>query len=102
MKDAYDVVSLRITFTGDAVQGKQNLITVEDYECGAGCTPKIDGLGLQTRRDFANTSYIQEFQIADANSYECGRRGKCDYSSGLCQCFTGYTGDNCNTLTTLA
>jgi len=99
-------VDISITFTGDAVQGKQNLIQVEDYECGSGCTPKIDGLGLQTRQSTAHVhrtpSNITEVLSADANSYECGRRGKCDYSSGLCQCFTGYTGDNCNTLTTLA
>jgi hypothetical protein len=99
--EGLDGLTLSVTFTGDSVQGKQNLITVEDYECGAGCTPKIDGLGLQTRvgRNISDTS---EVRIADANSYECGRRGKCDYASGLCQCFTGYTGDNCNTLTTLA
>jgi len=96
-----DSVDIQITFTGNAVQGKQNLIKVEDYECGNGCTPKIDGLGLQTRVG-RTPSNISESKVADANSYECGRRGKCDYSTGLCQCFTGYTGDNCNTLTTLA
>lgn len=96
-----DVVNIAVTFTGDAVQGKQNLLQVEDYECGAGCTPKIDGLGLQTRVG-RTPSNITEHRAADANSYECGRRGKCDYTTGLCQCFTGYTGDNCNTLTTLA
>mmetsp|Transcript_8309 Transcript_8309/g.13790 ORF Transcript_8309/g.13790 Transcript_8309/m.13790 type:complete len:366 (+) Transcript_8309:61-1158(+) len=96
-----DHIDIQITFTGAAVEGPQNLITVEDYECGAGCTPKIDGLNLQTRvnKQASNTTEISD---ADYNSYECGRRGKCDYSTGLCSCFTGYTGDNCNTLTTLS
>jgi len=93
-------VSINITFTGPAVQGPQHLITVEDYECSVGCTPKITGLNLQSqyRRPSSNAT---EIQLADYNSYECGRRGVCDYNTGLCTCFTGYTGENCNTLTTL-
>jgi len=97
---ANDFVVANITFTGPSVQGAQHLLTVEDYECGAGCTPKLDGLDVQTRYGQA-MSNVTEVRLADYNSYECGRRGKCDYSTGLCQCFTGYTGDNCNTLTTL-
>jgi hypothetical protein len=99
-----NTVTMTVTFTGDAVQGKQTLLKVEDYECSNGCTPKIDGLGLQTRVKVSTypASIISQTTNSDTNSYECGRRGKCDYSSGLCQCFSGYTGDNCNTLTTLA
>jgi hypothetical protein len=93
-------VVVNVTFTGAAVQGPQNLIIVEDFECGAGCTPRVDGLNVETRYGRA-PSNISTVQLADYNSYECGRRGKCDYGTGLCQCFTGYTGDNCNTLTTL-
>jgi len=93
-------VSVNITFTGNAVQGPQHLIVVQDYECGNGCTPKITGLDLQTRRTM-RSSNVTEIQLSDFNSYECGRRGKCDYTSGLCQCFEGYVGENCNTLTTL-
>jgi len=93
-------VQVNITFTGNSVQGPQHLIVVEDYECAAGCTPKITGLNLQTRYN-EYTSNVTEIKLADYNSYECGRRGKCDYTTGECSCFTGYTGDNCNTLTTL-
>jgi len=94
-------VKVNITFTGPSVQGPQHMLVVEDYECGAGCTPKIDGLNLETRHN-RYSSNATEVRLADYNSYECGRRGKCDYTSGLCTCFTGYTGDNCNTLTTLS
>jgi len=95
-----DVLVLTVTFTGEAVQGPQHLLQVEDYECNDGCTPKLTGLSLQYRYNH-NTNNITEVQLADYNSYECGRRGKCDYDAGLCACFTGYSGDNCNTLTTL-
>ncbi len=93
-------VRVNVTFTGNAVQGPQHLLTVEDFECQAGCTPKITGLNAETRYSKANSN-VTEIRLADYNSYECGRRGKCDYSTGLCACFLGYTGDNCNTLTTL-
>lgn len=99
-----DFVSVTVTFTGNAVQGHQHLLMLTDYECSDGCTPKINGLNLETRlKTYApdrETSII-EVQNSDFNSYECGRRGKCDYSTGLCTCFTGYTGENCNTQTTL-
>jgi len=94
-------VVVNVTFTGSSVQGPQHMLIVEDYECGSGCTPKLDGLNLETRYGKA-PSNATEIRLADYNSYECGRRGKCDYTTGLCSCFTGYSGDNCNTLTTLA
>lgn len=93
-------VYVNITFTGNAVQGPQHMITIEDYECQAGCTPKLTGLDLMTATNELSSN-ATELQLADYNSFECGRRGVCDYSTGLCNCFVGYTGDNCNTLTTL-
>jgi len=95
-----DEVVVNVTFTGPSVQGPQHVLIVEDYECYVGCTPQLTGLDLETRynRRYSNAT---EIKLADYNSYECGRRGKCDYASGICSCFTGYTGENCNTLTTL-
>lgn len=95
--DTFDIV---IEFSGDAVQGTQHLLTVEAYECADGCTPKITGLPVDTKVD-TDPSTVSQTQESELNSYECGRRGKCDYSTGLCQCFEGYTGENCNTQTTL-
>lgn len=88
--------SVVISFTGDNVQGKQNLLTMRTYECGDGCTPKLSGLEL-----VPGANRIFETVTADFNSYECGRRGKCNYDTGVCQCFAGYTGAACNTATAL-
>jgi hypothetical protein len=99
---------IRVTFTGDSVQGRQNLLSVNTIRCGDGCTPKITGLPLEeTVKTFADPwfnvawSTVNETVASDYNSYECGRRGKCDYSTGLCDCFEGYTGEACSEQTTL-
>jgi len=91
-----DLVHLNITFSGDHVQGPQYLLGVKAATCNDGCTPKLTGLELRNQWET-----ILEVQNSDFNSFECGRRGKCDYSSGVCQCFEGYTGIACNTITAL-
>jgi hypothetical protein len=87
---------LDIKFTGDNVQGPQNLMSVKAYSCGDGCTPKLTGLSLRPQ-----SMVVLETQKSDLNSYECGRRGKCDYTTGMCTCFSGYTGASCNIITAL-
>merc|ERR1711998_729348 len=118
---AYDVMyeaggsqmelNIKVTFTGSVVAGPQNLLIPLVDECSAGCTPKITGLNLVsvqggpvTTLDGPPISYyskVTEMERADYNNYECGRRGKCDYDSGICECFEGYTGLACGTQTAL-
>lgn len=93
---ANQAITLNFTFSGMHVQGPQNLIAVRDYLCGDGCTPKTTGVYLN-----AFSQNVTNIRLSDFNSFECGRRGKCDYTSGVCGCFAGYTGLACNVITAL-
>lgn len=93
---SHNYIYMNITFDGNNVQGPQHPLMVKDILCGDGCTPKLTGLNL-----LPSTQNVTEIQLSDFNSYECGRRGKCDYTSGQCTCFSGYTGLSCNVITSL-
>merc|ERR1719240_1997401 len=106
-------LQILVTFTGSSVHGNQHLLQVNVNACGAGCTPRQDGIAHKlaqgvnaTFETTANAgtgpgdvSSVVQTQAADFNSFECGRRGKCDYETGLCSCFEGYTGEACTDLT---
>jgi hypothetical protein len=94
-------LKIRVTFNGNSVHGNQHLLEVHADPCGDGCTPKIDGLQTLMTGGTNITSSVKETTTADYNSYECGRRGKCDFDTGICSCFAGFTGDACSTPTAL-
>jgi hypothetical protein len=96
-------LNIEVEFVGASVMGPQNLLTVEAEKCWDGCTPKITGLDLLSTVSGGgqDLSFVSEKQAADYNNYECGRRGKCDYDKGLCECFEGFTGEACSIQTAL-
>jgi len=99
------VIEILVEFVGWHTQGIQNFLTVRNYKCGDGCTPQLTGLelipGSMSLVHGVTVDPVEGNLIADYNSYECGRRGKCDYSTGQCACFAGYTGLACNVITAL-
>lgn len=102
--DTPDTFVANVTFIGDGNQGFQNLIEFENVYCGDGCTPQLTGMDLYPTSGTQAESFtanITEIIGGDLNSYECGRRGKCDYETGICECFSGFTGDFCGVCTSL-
>jgi len=51
-----------------------------------------------------SAAYVYKFHPPTGYNYvgQCSNRGVCDTTSGVCQCFHGYTGDNCGTIDALA
>merc|ERR1711998_272581 len=94
-----ETTTITVAFIGARVQVPQNMLMVETALCSDGCTPKITGLALESIT--SKLSSVTESHPADYNNYECGRRGKCDYDTGVCECFEGYTGLQCQIQTSL-
>jgi hypothetical protein len=57
--------------------------------------------GLQDKSNTIFRSVTTEITRGTTESTECSGRGLCDGSSGLCECFEGYTGEACSTQTVL-
>merc|ERR1712196_759987 len=90
--------------TGNTWNGRDiAYLHVEANKCEIGCTPQPTGLNLVSVSQSQSPliSFVTQKQAADYNNYECGRRGKCDYDKGLCECFEGYTGEACSIQTAL-
>ena len=58
--------------------------------------------------DTSNTGYVQIIKFTPATTgtftyvSQCSNRGLCNGDDALCECFKGYTNDNCDTQSSLA
>ena len=59
-----------------------------------GCSPKYQGLGSGASCDVTDT-------VGTSNYDTCSGRGACNGADGLCECFEGYTDEDCHVQTVL-
>jgi len=99
-------IKVDITFAGAATTGDQFSLECRSKQCGAGCQPMLaNAIEYKNSSDILATTTAtclvgQQIPAKSAN-LECSGRGRCDYTSGLCECFTGYTDEFCSTQSAL-
>jgi len=89
-----------ITFAGACTSGDQYQINVVTHTCTNGCMPY---LAASTDAETVDASHIAISTVTQGTKLnkECSGRGICDYESGICECFSGYTDESCSTQTAL-
>jgi len=89
---------------GIAMQFMTNIITL-DMATNWGVDVGAKPTSLTVQVDVTPT-WIYKFFPSTSSTYnyvaECSNRGLCDTSSGVCQCFPGYTSDSCHEQSSLA
>jgi hypothetical protein len=111
--DDYGALTVRVTF----LENSGNIPTMGVRYCWAYGDAETDVQCNHPDGSFADASgntkdplgnevtaklTITETVAGSKDNAECSNRGLCDYSTGLCKCFTGYTDFDCSIQNSLA
>lgn len=99
-------INMEITFMGASTTGDQYGLECRANQCSDGCQPRLHrGIKWHNSSDISSSSAAEcnvgEMRTAKSANLECSGRGRCDYGSGICECFTGYTDEYCSTQSAL-
>merc|ERR1711907_704006 len=90
-----DRIYYETTTTEDASAPKQNG-AIEKFTLNEIVSIELGLTGNTTKVDNGEPRAIYNDQRGTTENKECSGRGLCDETSGLCQCFKGYTDDDCS------
>jgi hypothetical protein len=96
-----DTQTLAITFSDATNSGMQNDLACNirnvDEVCESGQQPFIDTDINAGDMTCTNLGHAETDVSMYEENIECGNRGICDKSTGMCECFEGHTGAACET-----
>lgn len=92
-----DLVIL-VTYKGSMTTGDQYALECRTAYCGAGCQPKLEH--PLDKKEHSECNVVNNVVEAIGVNWECSGRGLCS-STGVCECFEGYTDEYCSTKTAI-